>query len=258
MPGGDRAARNQPSAAHRNHTRVEILDVFEQLQRGGTLARDGPRMIEWRHQGRAALLCNAFADCRAVFLQAVISDDAGPLRPGCLHLGARCVKGHHQGRRCAPGPRSDCHGLRVIAAGIGHHASRQLIRRKPRNKVRRATDLERPAGLQIFALKESVQSGRGVEAARTHHRSALGDGLDPRGGILNIGEGDDIQRGVSTRHACPPNFRERLPRPGNVADFRGTHRPPVPKIPLHGRPCAATVAHSASCKTGGPKAEALR
>ncbi len=50
--------------------------------------------------------------------------------------------------------RCDRHRLRVIAGRIRHHAARQLFAGKLRDKIRRAANLERAAGLEILALEE--------------------------------------------------------------------------------------------------------
>ena len=107
-----------------------------------------------------------------------------------FELGLGRIGGHDEGGFHAQIFRRDRHGLRVIAGGKRHHAPRQIGLRNGAQEIGRASDLERPSGLEVLALKERADTGKLIETARAHHRCALGDGPDTLRGGLDVGEGD--------------------------------------------------------------------
>ena len=101
---------------------AELVQVLADLAAGGALPRDHQRIVERRHQHRAALLRDVAGDRRAVLVVAVVQHDLGAERRGALALGRRRIRRHHDHRRHAAERRRVRHALGVIAGRIGHHA----------------------------------------------------------------------------------------------------------------------------------------
>ena len=65
--GDDRAAGEQPAAAHRRDQRVQMRNLFEQFERRRPLPCHDQRMIEGRNQRGAGLFENLRRDGLAAF-----------------------------------------------------------------------------------------------------------------------------------------------------------------------------------------------
>ena len=76
----------------------------------------------------------------------------------------------------------------MIAGRIGDHAARQIVFGNRQDEVGRASDLERAAALEVFALEEDAGAGQSVEGARSEDWRAANDAARAFGGGLNVGE----------------------------------------------------------------------
>ena len=94
--GDDGHPAEQPSAARRDHQRIQLGVVVEQLQRHRPLTGDHGGVVVGVHE-RAALGGQPLGFLGGVGEAVAVQDDAGTEHLGALHLHERRVRGHHDG-----------------------------------------------------------------------------------------------------------------------------------------------------------------
>ena len=161
-------------------------------------------MVERRNQRRACLVQNGARDLFAIFHKPIVGDDFRSPISCCLHLCRGSVSGHDNGRGRTNRLRHDGCGLRVITGREGDYAPRQVPRRDRQNPIRRPTNLERAATLQIFALEKSSRVGPPIQALRRHNGCAVDVFLDAGCGLPHVG---CICRKLHYREACSSSRR---------------------------------------------------
>jgi hypothetical protein len=131
-------------------------------------------------------------DALAVARSPVVEHDLRAIAARCVHLDEGRVRGHdhdggdveYLGRQSQP--------LRVIARRKGYHAARALFRRQERQGIVRAAKLEGARPLKVLAFEIHAAAGHLVERFRGDDGRAMRLAVQPRGGGLNIGEGDSV------------------------------------------------------------------
>ena len=103
-------------------------------------------------------------------------NDLGAMPTHALNLDVRRRLGHDDDCRCLEGFGHQRNGLSVVARRIGDDASRSRLRRKLRDHVAGAANLESPAWLETFALQRQLGRRRLLRPASAtdlqHWRSA--------------------------------------------------------------------------------------
>jgi hypothetical protein len=180
----------QAPSSEADQQHIELTGQLEELARGRTRSGDHLRMIVRRDDRQTLVRGEARADLLAALGVAVVEEDLAAVLPGRAHLGRRSILRHHDRRRDALQPARKCHGLRVIARGVGDHSASTLLAGEGRNGVIRATKLERAATLQVLAFEEELAARSRVRRSRGQDRRAMRDALEPRRGRLDVGECD--------------------------------------------------------------------
>src|SRR5712692_10380469 len=119
MRRGDRAARDQPAAAHRHEQVVERPRLLDQLLRRRALPGDHVGMIERRDRGKLALARDPLCDFLAHFLALVVEDDFGAVAAGRLYLHGGRICRHHDRDADSKQVSRQRDRLRVISRGVG-------------------------------------------------------------------------------------------------------------------------------------------
>jgi hypothetical protein len=74
----------------------------------------------------------------------------------------------------------------MIAGRIGHHAALQLFLGHRLDEVGGASDLKRPAQLEVLAFEKHISAGLAIEAAAAHHWRAMRDVPNAPGRAVNL------------------------------------------------------------------------
>ena len=168
MPGRQPAAAAGDDDVDRR-AQPHRLHLPPRLDPGDALPLDDPRIVEARHQHRAARFGQPRRDRLARFGGAVVADHFGTQRQRALDLGRGRVGGHHDRRRHAQPPRRPGHALRVIAARKRRRRPCAPLRFVERGQpVPGAANLERADRLQRFGLERDRRAAdfRGQQRRR--------------------------------------------------------------------------------------------
>ena len=125
-PGDHGHPGQQPAAAGRDHQRVELGVVVEQLERHRALAGDHGGVVVGVHE-RAALGGQPLGLGGGLGQVGAVQHDAGAEHLGALHLHERRVRGHHDGGLDAEPGRVAGDGLGVVAGRHGDDTAAPLV-----------------------------------------------------------------------------------------------------------------------------------
>ena len=106
------------------------------------------------------------ADLFAAFACAVVKHHLGAKGAGVVDLQLRRVRGHDYHGRDAMGLRGGCDTLRMIAAGIGQHATFAGALVHCRERCPAAPEFERSSVLQAFGFDQQATARNLVEEGR--------------------------------------------------------------------------------------------
>src|SRR5438445_5558202 len=192
-----RNPRAQPPAPERDHDRIDVGHVLEDLESDRPVARHHGRIGE-RMDERPPLqwgVASGDADLPD-FVPGELNDrraeppDRGKLR------GRRGVR-HDRGAGNPESPRMPREGLRHVARAAREHAVTSLFRRQERDRVARAPDLERPGRLQVLQFQEDLRGC--ILDVQTDEWRPDEQALDPPPCGLN-------RREIEARQRVPPSM----------------------------------------------------
>ena len=182
------AAGDQAAAAAGDQGGVEagalLLGLAGELEPGGALAGDDPRVVVRSDQRRPAALGDLRADRLARLARPVVEADLGAMAAGALDLDRRRVDRHDDGRGLAQEPRCSGHPLGVVAGRVGDHR----IRVELTDRVVGAAKFERPGALQAFRLQQDAPADLLVQRLGFEQRGGCGDAAQSCGRSLDVGE----------------------------------------------------------------------
>jgi hypothetical protein len=115
-------------------------------------------VIERWDESRSRLLDNAGGYLFAIVAEAIIGDDIGAVPTCGFELRLWGVGRHHDRAGGSDVSRRDRGSLRVIARRVADESFPQLLLAQGEDEVGRASDLESPALLQVFALEKGVDA----------------------------------------------------------------------------------------------------
>ena len=146
----------------------------KQFKRRRALTRDDPFMIERRDEDRSGLFRKPPRHGFTIILQTIVEDDLRAIVLRRFQLCRRSICRHCDLRAHAEFTSGDRDRLGMIARREGDYAARTFTRRNRKQEVCRATNLERPAALEVFTFEEALQPSRRIERAAMSERACDG------------------------------------------------------------------------------------
>ena len=188
---GNGDARDQATAADRNHQGIEFRRLLQHFQTDGALPGDHIGIVVGMHQGHAALVqILSTHEIGGLGQGLAVQHHLAAQLAGIAHLGEWRVARHHDNAFDAQPGGVIGHALGVVTGRHRHHTRGALGGAQRQQLVERAALLEAGGELEVLELQPDLGTGDlrqhpRMGAGRTQHLPAqlLGGGAD-------IGSGD--------------------------------------------------------------------
>ena len=179
-------AGEQSAAAERRDDRVDVRQIFEDLESGRGVAGDESvvveRVDEMAGHPRSSRAIRPSASTRRRCARTIEAPSRSIAR---IFVCRRGVHHHHRAARAQLVCAANADALGGVAGADRPHAVAQRFRRQLADDVVRAADLERPDRLQRLELQVQLRSVRQLDA---DEGSADGGSINCRGSVADIGE----------------------------------------------------------------------
>jgi hypothetical protein len=185
-----RDAGDEPTAAHRNHHGVEIVQLVEQLETQGSLPGHHPHIVKGMDEHRARRSLDGARPLVRLVVVRPVENDLGAIAAGGGHLDDRRVGRHDDRGRNAEARGVKRHGQPVVAGAGGHHAAAALAVVELQQEIDGAALLERAGHLEVLELEVA----RAAAQLRERQRVGAGGLVDGTAQPLARGlHGGDVQ-----------------------------------------------------------------
>ena len=184
--GRQRRARQESAAAHRRDDEIQVVDLLDELERGGAGSGDHRVVVERVDLRRARAGHHLRERLGTRFRRVLTCRDDPAVREhrGALHRAHRL--GHHHMRGDAAGLRSERERGSVIARRVRGHAVARLAIAQRLHGVRRAAVLEGAGALQVLRLEEGGCAEPLVQRGTCEHRCVVYERRDARRGGAHV------------------------------------------------------------------------
>ena len=193
-----RDAADQSASANGTENRLDVRQIFENLQGYGALASDDLFVVVGRNDLIVVSLREFFGFGFAFVTGRPNENDLGPIRARGRDLNLRSIFRHNDDCFSAEFAGRVCNPLGMIAAGVADHAVTALLHSQGCDLVERATNLECADWLEVFRLEIKRMVFNGLRIFQK--RRACGDALDSGLRCFDVGQGNDGSDLQNHRH----------------------------------------------------------
>jgi hypothetical protein len=179
---------SSPAAPHRNHHRLRVGNLLDELEPDRPLSRDHDGVLEGVDERRARLVDVRLRGGEGVLEALAAHDQLGAVGAAGLDLRHRRVLRHVDAGGNPRLPRGPGNGLAVVAGACRDHADGALVVVEQRDPVDGAADLEGAGPLEVLRLQPDVPPCDPRERLRAVDGRLARDSRDALTRLLDVSE----------------------------------------------------------------------